>query len=189
MKIWKGGPVEDFSEMGVEGSILCKGPLESIVRFVEPTTGRKYFDPEVYENGWKVCYSAVINAERKIYKTSITLTFYRKLIPMSALKLMDDYRDCDFEIKFDFEGQLSDWWKIRNFKTIPDIAELLKQGVIDGHETMSGVLRFGKSFNKHLHEELILDLDTTEGDRRIIKQDINLINNTLNINKFLFISK
>lgn len=189
MKLWKGCPIADFSEMGVVGSISCQGPVESIDRFIEPITGKKYFDPEVYENGWRVSESVIINAEKEITKVSISIAFYQRLIPVSALRLKDDYLDCDFEINFGFEGQLSDWWEIRNYKTIPKIAELLKRGVIDGGETISGVLRFGRSYKSRIREELIFDLDPMEGDRAVIKQDIHIINNKLNVNKSLFISK
>jgi hypothetical protein len=187
--MWKGCPVEDFSEMGVVGSISCQGPVESIDRFIKPITGKKYFDPEVYDNGWQVCDSAVIDAGKEINKVSIMIAFYQKLVPVSALRIKDDYSDCDFEINFDFEGQLSDWWEVRNYKTIPKIAELLKRGVIDGSETISGVLRFGRFYKSRIREELILDLDPMEGDRTVIKQDIHIVKNKLNISNSLFISK
>ena len=193
MTTWKGRPIKDTSEMGAAGNIICIGPLDSVEKFLEPSSGKRYFDPEVYDNGWggRMCDGIdVVDEENDIYRVQIALSFYSKLIPKSALNLRIDFPDCDFEIICEFtEGNLSNWWNVRNYRTIASISELLKQGTLDGHETMCGWLRLGKSFPNHVYEELQFDLDPQIIKRITVNQNVDIINDTIDINKSFFISE
>lgn len=195
MTIWKGGPINNIDELGAGGNIICIGPSDSIEKFLEQSTGKKYFDKEVYSepysSGWEDCSGDdIVDEDNDIHRIQVALAWFSKLIPASALNLRLDFPYCDFEIICEFnERELSYWLNVRNYKKIPSIAELLKQGKLDGHETMLGFLRFGKSFPKHIHEELWFSLDPDTIDRIKINQKIEIVNNTIDTKKSFFLSE
>ncbi len=186
MAIWKGGPINNIEEVGAAGNIICTGPIKSLARILEIETARLYFDKEVYSaHGleWTDVsgeYDEFGEEQNDIDEIQIAVEWFSKLIPVSILKLRLAFPDCDFKIICEFE-KLSDWWKIMSYKSMPGIADLLRQGKLNGHEPLLGTILLGKSFPSEIHEELESNIK--------INQKIAVVNNMIDINKSFFISE
>lgn len=188
MTIWKGGPVNNIDELGAGGNIICIGPSESVERFLEIETAKRYFDKAVYSeqycDGWRASGDDIVDEDNDIHRVQIALAWFSKLIPVATLGLRLEFPDCDFEMYCDFES-LSDWWELIKHKSILNITELIKQGKLNSHEPLSGSIRFGKSYANHVRESIGI----YQTQPMQVNQEIDIIKNKIDISKSFFMSE